>query len=159
MSVPPDRFVTPLAFIFLREHSAFLAFDETTVQVWDFRGNMLRSFDDHSLCIPFHGMDHAACVCITDDQDAIISICVRTGAMEGDARAPGPPAHRRRSKRHLGVHVSCIGTGRCLARLSPAVVDAHGRPPLQNLSALSFEEGRGDIVTGTEQGFLHVWSN
>lgn len=64
--------MTPSAFIFLYENQLFLTFRDRTVAVWNFRGELVTSFEDHLLWHPDCNTNN---IYITSDQDLIISYC------------------------------------------------------------------------------------
>ena len=137
--VPDKRFKTPLAFIFLYEHQCFLAFRDNEVKLWSFRGELVSIFEDHRLWFPDSVEDHTSAIFITLSQDVIISLC------EDRIAAPG--------EQRVSIHVSHIPTGRSLTRIEWQTVDP------SPLTALSYNEERGDIIAGNEKGQLQIWSN
>ena len=70
--VSRTEFMTPSAFIFLYENQLFLTFRNRTVAVWNFRGELVTSFEDHLLWHPDCNTNN---IYITSDQDPIISYC------------------------------------------------------------------------------------
>lgn len=70
--VSKTEFMTPSAFIFLYENQLFLTFRNRTVAVWNFRGELVTSFEDHLLWHPDCNTNN---IYITSDQDLIISYC------------------------------------------------------------------------------------
>lgn len=70
--VSRTEFMTPSAFIFLYENQLFLTFRNRTVAVWNFRGELVTSFEDHLLWHPDCNTNN---IYITGDQDLIISYC------------------------------------------------------------------------------------
>lgn len=70
------EFMTPSAFTFLYENQLFLTFRDRTVVVWNFRGELVTSFDDHLLWHPDCNTNN---IYITSDQDLIISYCKAIG--------------------------------------------------------------------------------
>lgn len=64
--------MTPSAFIFLYENQLFLTFRNRTVSVWNFKGELVTSFEDHLLWHPDCNTNN---IYITSDQDLIISYC------------------------------------------------------------------------------------
>lgn len=72
MEVNRAEFMTPSAFIFLYENQLFLTFRNRTVAVWNFRGELVTSFEDHLLWHPDCNTNN---IYITSDQDLIISYC------------------------------------------------------------------------------------
>jgi len=72
MEVSRAEFMTPSAFIFLYENQLFLTFRNRNVSVWNFRGELVTSFEDHLLWHPDCNTNN---IYITSDQDLIISYC------------------------------------------------------------------------------------
>lgn len=72
IEVSVTKFMTPSAFIFLYENNLFLTFRNRTVAVWNFRGELVTSFEDHLL---WHQDCSTNNIYITSDQDLIISYC------------------------------------------------------------------------------------
>lgn len=70
--VSSNEFVTPSAFIFLYEMQLFLTFRNRSVSVWNFRGELVTSFEDHLL---WHPDCNTNSIYITSNQDLIISYC------------------------------------------------------------------------------------
>ncbi|XP_073297689.1 uncharacterized protein [Primulina huaijiensis] len=168
--VSSTKFMTPSAFIFLYENQLFLTFRNRTVSVWNFRGELVTSFEDHLLSHPDCNTNN---IYITSDQDLIISYCNSDEPLaDGNAGS---------------INISNILTGKCLAkikagdsvpaddcncsancrgrncnsrkrvqnsRLRSAVADA-----LEDITALFYDEDRNEIYTGNRLGLVHVWSN
>jgi len=126
-------FVTPSAFIFLSENHTFLTFHESTVTLWNFRGELVARFEDHLLWVSECSTNT---ICITAQQDLIISLC--------------------KSETGRGtINISDIMTGKCLAKIGcdkPGSVD-------NNITALFFNEQKKEIYTGNKNGIIQVWSN
>lgn len=72
IEVSRAEFTTPSAFIFLYEKQLFLTFRNQNVSVWNFKGELVTSFDDHLLRNPDC---HTNNIHITSKQDVIISYC------------------------------------------------------------------------------------
>ncbi len=72
IEVSRSEFVTPSAFIFLYEMQLFLTFRSRSVSVWNFRGELVTSFEDHML---WHPDCNTNSIYITSNQDLIISYC------------------------------------------------------------------------------------
>ena len=72
IEVSSSEFVTPSAFIFLYEMQLFLTFRNRSVSVWNFRGELVTSFEDHLL---WHPDCNTNSIYITINQDLIISYC------------------------------------------------------------------------------------
>ncbi|XP_073016480.1 uncharacterized protein [Primulina eburnea] len=168
--VSSTKFMTPSAFIFLYENQLFLTFRNRTVAVWNFRGELVTSFEDHLLSHPDCNTNN---IYITSDQDLIISYCNSDEPLaDGNAGS---------------INISNILTGKCLAkikagdsvpaddcncsancrgrncnsrkrvqnsRVRSAVADA-----LEDITALFYDEDRNEIYTGNRLGLVHVWSN
>ncbi|XP_062166326.1 uncharacterized protein LOC133872749 isoform X1 [Alnus glutinosa] len=167
MEVSKTEFMTPSAFIFLYENQLFLTFRNRTVAVWNFRGELVTSFEDHLLWHPDCNTNN---IYITSDQDLIISYCKADSDdhwMEGNAGS---------------INISNILTGKCLAKINatsgrPKVDQSssstacsskqqdHSRvrstvaEALEDITALFYDEERNEIYTGNRHGLVHVWSN
>lgn len=72
IEVNKTEFMTPSAFIFLYENNLFLTFCNRTVAAWNFRGELVTSFEDHELWHPNCNTNN---IYITAEQDLIISYC------------------------------------------------------------------------------------
>ncbi|XP_068664273.1 uncharacterized protein [Aristolochia californica] len=154
------EFMTPSAFIFLYENHLFLTFRNRAVAVWNFRGELVTSFEDHMLWHPDCNTNN---IYITSDQDLIISYCKAEGT-EDDGEGCG-----------LGsINMSNILTGKCIAKIcssdpnlqiSPrgrvgrSWIRSSVREALEDVTALFYDEDRNEIYTGNKQGLIHVWSN
>ncbi|XVE86002.1 hypothetical protein DITRI_Ditri18aG0001100 [Diplodiscus trichospermus] len=167
--VNKNEFMTPSAFIFLYENQLFLTFRNRTVAVWNFRGELVTSFEDHLLWHPDCNTNN---IYITSDQDLIISYC------KADSDDP-------LSEGNGSINISNILTGKCLAkvrasngfpvekecgcsmkcgcslkkqgnvsRIRSTVAEA-----LEDITALFYDEERNEIYTGNRHGLVHVWSN
>ncbi|XP_058075233.1 uncharacterized protein LOC131223749 isoform X2 [Magnolia sinica] len=161
--VSRTEFMTPSAFIFLYENQLFLTFRNRTVAVWNFRGELVTSFEDHLLWHPDCNTNN---IYITSDQDLIISYCK---ADSDDSPVKGNAG---------SINISNILSGKCLAKIRASndnhdVVDwdpkrKKRRLPrfrnsiaeaLEDITALFYDEERNEIYTGNRQGLVHVWSN
>ncbi|XP_061375495.1 uncharacterized protein LOC133317650 [Gastrolobium bilobum] len=166
MEVSKTEFMTPSAFIFLYENQLFLTFRNRTVAVWNFRGELVTSFEDHLLWHPDCNTNN---IYITSDQDLIISYCKADSDdqwMEGNAGS---------------INISNILSGKCVAKIdatnSSFKVDecrntacscklSHSSQlrssvaeALEDITALFYDEDRNEIYTGNRHGLVHVWSN
>ncbi|KAK1437188.1 hypothetical protein QVD17_02976 [Tagetes erecta] len=154
--VSRTEFMTPSAFIFLYENQLFLTFRNQTVSVWNFRGELLTSFEDHEL---WHSDCNTNNIYITSDQGLIISFC------KGDSN------DQQISGKAGSINISNIWTGKCVAKInsSNAILDDDKKQrmtsnhmvadALEEITALYFDEERNEIYTGNNHGFVHVWSN
>jgi hypothetical protein len=143
ISVARSHFLTPSAFIFLYEKRMFLTFRQRQVSVWSFRGELVTNFEDHVL---WHSDSHTNSIYITQHQDLIMSYCHGGGsAAEGE---------------HGSINISWISTGKSLAKIScTSATDASDkREALREVTALFYNEERGEIYSGNREGRLHVWS-
>jgi len=138
VTVPRERFQTPFAFIFLYEHQCFLSFRDSEVLLWNFRGEKVTTFADHKLWFPAAVHDHTSIIFITQTQDVIISLC-NNGLLPNGIH-------------DVKIHVSHISTGECLAK-----VNWHDRNN-QCVTAISYNEVRGELVVGDEIGCIWIWS-
>ncbi|WCJ27896.1 Transducin/WD40 repeat-like superfamily protein [Euphorbia peplus] len=165
MEVSRTEFMTPSAFIFLYENQLFLTFRNRTVAVWNFRGELVTSFEDHLLWHPDCNTNN---IYITSDQDLIISYCKAESEdqwIEGNAGS---------------INISNILTGKCLAKINASNGGPKGEggssssggsrqsyssmrstvtEALEDITALFYDEERNEIYTGNRHGLVHVWSN
>ncbi|XP_031497860.1 uncharacterized protein LOC116262543 [Nymphaea colorata] len=157
--VSSTEFMTPSAFIFLYENQLFLTFRNRTVAVWNFRGELVTSFDDHLLWHPNCNTNN---IYITSDQDLIISYCK---ADPDDSSVEGTAG---------SINISNILTGKCLAKIRACDPNVNISPrnranaskiwssvaeALEDITALFYDEERNEIYTGNRLGLVHVWSN
>ncbi|KAJ8548402.1 hypothetical protein K7X08_030871 [Anisodus acutangulus] len=169
------EFMTPSAFIFLYENQLFLTFRNRTVAVWNFRGELVTSFEDHLLWHPDCNTNN---IYITSDQDLIISYC------KADSDDPLSEATAG------SINISNILTGKCLAKIKATdsrtaddcncsnSCNEHGgrscntkkriqasrirstvAEALEDITALFYDEEHNEIYTGNSLGLIHVWSN
>ncbi|KAJ4751076.1 Transducin/WD40 repeat-like superfamily protein [Rhynchospora pubera] len=165
--VSRTEFMTPSAFIFLYELQLFLTFRNRSVAVWNFRGELVTSFEDHLLWHPDCNTNN---IYITSDQDLIISYCK---ADSDDSSSDGIGRVNAGS-----INISNILTGKCLAKIRAgcgAAKDNNKKKgsssrsysrfnntvseALEDITALFYDEDRDEIYTGNRQGLVHVWSN
>ncbi|KAL1360205.1 uncharacterized protein LOC130977046 [Arachis stenosperma] len=149
------EFMTPSAFIFLYENQLFLTFRNRTVSVWNFRGELVTSFEDHLLWHPDCNTNN---IYITSDQDLIISYCRADSDvqwLEGNAAG--------------SINVSNILTGKCLAKINASnsstksdecsgtscscrrnhssQIRSTVAEALEDITALFYDEDRNEIYT------------
>lgn len=135
--VPDAEFPTPVAFVFLYEYQMFLTFRNNSVAVWDHHGRPVTRFEDQ----PINFADVTSSnICISKSQDLILSYH-KAGIFE-----PGV------------INVSSIKTGRMLGKITARAGEALPGAPLQDVSALSYNEETGVLYTGTKGGLIHCWS-
>ncbi|XP_044461090.1 uncharacterized protein LOC123192566 isoform X2 [Mangifera indica] len=171
--VSRTEFMTPSAFIFLYENQLFLTFRNRTVAVWNFRGELVTSFEDHLLGHPDCNTNN---IYITSDQDLIISYCKAdsddplsegNGSINISNILTGKCLAKIRASNSLPVgdkcsfNSDCSSGGSCNAerqvyssRIRSTVAEA-----LEDITALFYDEERNEIYTGNKHGLLHVWSN
>ncbi|KAI3694955.1 hypothetical protein L1987_77941 [Smallanthus sonchifolius] len=158
--VGSTEFMTPSAFIFLYENQLFLTFRNQTVSVWNFRGELVTSFEDHVLSHPDCNTNN---IYITSDQDLIVSFCKANNNHSTRTRAGS-------------INISNIWTGKCIAKINSSNAipskDEQGsssntkrvevnmvEEALEDITALYFDEEHNEIYTGNNNGLVHVWSN
>ncbi len=60
------------------------------------------------------------------------------------------------------IHVSDIRTGKCIARISQAqaltAAAQSALNPLDEITALSFNEEKNEVYSGNSEGVIHIWS-
>nr|ACG41087.1 hypothetical protein [Zea mays] len=157
--VSRTEFMTPSAFIFLYELQLFLTFRNRSVAVWNFRGELVTSFEDHLLWHPDCNTNN---IYITSDQDLIISYCKADSTDSSSEENAG------------SINISSILTGKCLAKINPGNSRKQKDPckqkkvwrfqntvseALEDITALYYDEDRDEIYTGNRHGLVHVWSN
>ncbi|KAI6676034.1 hypothetical protein NL676_036830 [Syzygium grande] len=166
--VSRSEFMTPSAFIFLYENQLFLTFRNRTVAVWNFRGELVTSFEDHLLWHPDCNTNN---IYITSDQDLIISYCK---ADSDDTLSEGNAG---------SINVSNILTGKCLAKVKASnsvpvedecscsdecsgdcrskkrarasKIRSTVAEALEDITALFYDEERNEIYTGNRHGLVH----
>lgn len=157
VSVPKSQFLTPSAFIFLYGNQLFLTFRQRQVSVWNFKGQLVTNFEDHTL---WHTDPNTNSIYITSNQDLIMSFCKQEG------------------NRYGSINVSWINNGKSLAKISCEPDDdagsrsspGHGRgsffhstllshSPPDDVTSLYYNEVRNEIYAGTRSGMIHIWSN
>ena len=150
MEVNQTDFLTPSAFIFLYENQLFLTFRGSQVSVWNFRGELVTTFEDHELWKQDCNTNN---IYITGGQDLIISYC-----RDGD-------------KPNGSINVSSILSGKRLTKLTCSKhLAAHSGPggdagekdedsSRSDVTALFYHEERNEIYTGNKSGVIHSWSN
>ncbi|CAA6654555.1 unnamed protein product [Spirodela intermedia] len=151
--VSKSEFLTPSAFIFLYENQLFLTFRNRTAAVWNFRGELVTSFEDHLLWHPDCNTNN---IYITSDQDLIISYCKADSDDPADGNAGS-------------LNISNILTGKCLAKIRASNSRAQHcssrflrntvGEALEDITALYYDEDHNEIYTGNRQGLVHVWSS
>lgn len=138
--VERSHFLLPNAFIFLYESELFLTFQNRQVSVWNFRGERVTVFEDHTL---FSQDSNTSCIYITQKQDIIVSHCQQEGECG-----------------HGSINMSWIDTGKSLGKITCGPDhSADHIAALENVTALHYNEERNEIYSGTREGVIHVWSN
>ncbi|RLM80533.1 hypothetical protein C2845_PM12G28920 [Panicum miliaceum] len=168
IEVNKTEFMTPSAFIFLYENNLFLTFCNRTVAAWNFRGELVTSFEDHELWHPNCNTNN---IYITADQDLIISYCKVSKQATDCADSEAGEVSSMGS-----INMSNIFTGKCVAKISPSdptltiaprkrgdksrsTIHSTVSEALEDITALFYDEDRNEIYTGNSKGLVHVWSN
>ncbi len=140
IEVERSNFLTPNAFIFLYENQVFLTFRQRHVSVWNFNGELVTNFEDHTL---WHSDSNTSSIYITQHQDLIMSYCQQDSGCA-----------------HGSINISWIGSGKSLCKVTcgPDQGDDHLRA-LEDVTALYYNEERNEIYSGNRQGYVHVWSS
>ncbi|XP_059458076.1 uncharacterized protein LOC132187696 isoform X3 [Corylus avellana] len=171
--VSRTEFMTPSAFIFLYENQLFLTFRNRTVAVWNFRGELVTSFEDHLLWHPDCNTNN---IYITSDQDLIISYCKADSddpLSEGNAGSinisnilTGKCLAKIRASNSFPMENECCCSGNCCSSSCPVKKQTHASritstvaEALEDITALFYDEERNEIYTGNRHGLVHVWSN
>ncbi|KAF6146715.1 hypothetical protein GIB67_009001 [Kingdonia uniflora] len=187
IEVSRNDFMTPSAFIFLYENNLFLTFRESTVAVWNFRGELVTSFEDHLLC---HPDCNTNMIYITSDQDLIISYCKSEQGTQHIGECKILHLQILFISQFLlfsavlilatvstagSINMSNILTGKCIAKICSSEhklqitskrrarerswIRSSAQEALEDVTALFYDEDRNEIYTGNNQGLIHVWSN
>lgn len=140
IDVEHSHFLLPNAFIFLYESEHFLTFQRREVSVWNFKGERVTTFEDHTL---FHSDFISSSIYITQQQDMIVSYCQQ----EGDCG-------------HGSINVSSIDTGKALGKITCGQNHTGDHiNALSSISSLYYNEERNEIYSGSSDGHLYIWSN
>ena len=99
--VPESRFSTPSSFVFLHLQRLFLAFWQNRVEAYDFRGHRVHQFEDSTLRSPD---PNSYAYTLSQDHDLLLAFC--RNESDTDTLA------------HASINVSCIRTGKLLAKLT-----------------------------------------
>mmetsp|Transcript_42037 Transcript_42037/g.68203 ORF Transcript_42037/g.68203 Transcript_42037/m.68203 type:complete len:470 (+) Transcript_42037:210-1619(+) len=141
-SIPRKSFVTPNAFIFLYALQKFLTFRFHSVSVWNFNGELVTNLADNVMWLP----ENSNNVFITSQQDMIFSYS-RQPILDG-------------SHSSGCITVSCIHTGRCIQRVRcHSHEHTQDECPLENVTAVFYNDERGEIYSGTADGKVAIWAN
>ncbi|WOK93244.1 hypothetical protein Cni_G01939 [Canna indica] len=130
-----------------------------TIIVWNFRGELVTSFEDHLL---WHPDCNTNDIYITSDQDLIISYCKAKAGRgdEGEVSTVGC------------INMSNILTEKCIAEILACDVELHISPrrrgeteqfsirstvreALEEVTALFYDEDRNEIYTSNKQDLIH----
>ncbi|KAA8495097.1 hypothetical protein FVE85_3338 [Porphyridium purpureum] len=138
VEVARSKFLTPSAFIFLYQSHMFLTFRNGQVTVWNFKGELVTTFDDHRLWYQDTNTNN---IYITGNQELIISYC------------------KQQECSHGSINISSIAKGKCFAKITCSHDDNRHRLALEDVTSLFYNEDRNEIYTGNRNGLVHVWSN
>eukprot|EP00960_Hanusia_phi_P053934 762505-Hanusia_phi.AAC.1 len=173
LEIPATKFLTPSAFIFLYEVQLFLAFRHRNIAVWNFRGEMVTQFEDHTLWNTDCNTNN---IYITSHQASWS--CPSKHQLKADLNPAQGCIHVRpyilllpcshsalltfvavHSCPDVGRKVSSILDGRSLARIQPRIGFQAQQLALNDVTSLFYNEESNEIYTGNKDGHLHVWSN
>ncbi|CAN1357462.1 hypothetical protein LINPERPRIM_LOCUS44204 [Linum perenne] len=152
IEVSRTEFMTPSAFIFLYENQLFLTFRNRTVAVWNFRGELVTSFEDHLLWHPDCNTNN---IYITSDQDLIISYC-KAESDDQWMEANGKCLAKINASNGSPKSDDSSSSG-SIQRQTP--IRSTAAEALEDITALFYDEERNEIYTGNRHGLVHVWSN
>lgn len=138
--VDKSHLLTPSAFMFLYESELFLTFQQRNICVWNFQGERVSDFEDHTL---YRSDASTSSIYITQNQDVIISYC-----------------RQHYGCQHGAINFSLISTGKLLGKITCDSSNSPGHAEvLEDVTALYFNEERNEIYSGDPDGLIHVWSN
>ena len=80
VNIPKSQFLTPSAFIFLYESQLFLTLRHRQVSLWNCKGELVTSFEDHTL---WHPGANTNTTYITKRQDLLMSYCKADDSQNG----------------------------------------------------------------------------
>lgn len=143
VEIPCSEFSTPSAFIFLYEYQLFLTFRNHEVFVWNFRGELVTTFEDHNL---WHAECNTNNIYITQRQDTIISYCAPSAGTQ--AGGPNNNFHRDTGS----INISDIFSGATLAKID-------NPEKLHDVTSIHYAEDTNELYVGTRAGKIQVWSN
>jgi len=164
-NVDCTHFMTPSAFIFLYENQLFLTFRDHIVSVWNFKGELVTTFEDHMLWHPDCNTNN---IYITSQQDLIISYCKNKKQKHGFGQGLNRVSSGDEDDEHDEVsskgslNISDIFTGKCLAKIVAKRSQSNYQEQLRALddvTALYYNEELNEIYTGNKLGVVHCWSN
>ncbi|KAK4383136.1 hypothetical protein Sango_2803600 [Sesamum angolense] len=155
--VSRTEFMTPSAFIFLYENQLFLTFRNRTVAVWNFRGELVTSFEDHLLWHPDCNTNN---IYITSDQDLIISGSINISNILTGKCLAKIKASNSLPMNECNCSASCGGRNcNSRKRIKASRIRSTVAEALEDITALFYDEDRNEIYTGNRLGLVHVWSN
>lgn len=136
--VPQSRFVTPRSFVFLAEKRLFLTVRGPIIQVWNFQGEQVTSFEDHIL---YTGHSMGAVTHINPTQDLLFSFC------DGGS-----------------LNISAIVSGKLVGKITTDSLRASSdslSPKLsscilEEVCALSYNERTHEIYVGNDFGSIYI---
>ena len=151
--VSRTEFMKPTIFILLYKKELFLTLKNQTISVWNFRGELVTSLEDHLLWHQHFNINNNY---ITSDQDLIISYC--RDDFEDQSMVTNAVS---------SINVSNILSGKCVAKINAAKALECIDPSqtisvteaLEGITTLYYDEERNAIYTGNRDGHVHVWSN
>jgi hypothetical protein len=148
-------FLTPSAFIFLYENQLFLTFRGSHVSVWNFKGELVTTFEDHEL---WHQDCNTNNIYITGGQDLIISYCKDGGKSTGSINISNILNGKRLAKINCSGAINSTGSMTCGdGEDSSATISTDATA--DGVTALFYNEEKNEIYTGNKHGMIHSWSN
>ena len=115
IEVNDQHFVTPTAFIFLYEQQLFLTFLHHQVSVWNFKGELVNRFVDHSLWYPDCNTNN---IYINPQQDLIISYCREQSSHTKYLRDHNEENDFDADEECGSINISHILSGECVAKIT-----------------------------------------
>ncbi|KAL1816292.1 hypothetical protein ACET3Z_018866 [Daucus carota] len=153
-------------FLFLYKKHMFLTFSNRTVAMWNFRGELVTTFEEHHFLNPADSSFNNT-IYTTSDEDLIISY---------------GKAETNDQQRNGSINISSILTGKSIAKIDAGnsrmlkECTCSGRrcnssshqateitstvaQALDDVTALCYDEELNELYTGNQAGLLHVWSS
>lgn len=155
VEIPETRCIPASSFIFLNASRCFLIFRNHSVEVWNFNGEHLRTFDDRLMWFRDTNNNN---ISVTNDQDKLISFrnndsMVNILSREEDSLDFNPA----NSNPGGALFVNDILTGKSLVR-----IETKGDPvraqALRDVTHIYYNEFFNELFTGTPEGVVHLWT-
>ncbi|KAH9321699.1 hypothetical protein KI387_016338 [Taxus chinensis] len=147
IEVSDTDIMTTSPFIVLNDKQLFLTFHNRSVNVRNFQGELVASFDEHLIWQPYSNSSN---ICVTGDQNYIISFCkVDSSGVDRGNRS---------------INICNVVSGKRFSMISSnddnaPTIKSSVKEALENVTRLCYNEEYNEIYTGNTLGMVHIWSN